>query len=288
MDTRAFLGLTATHNPYRWFLPVERRISTSGNFLFGGCALGAAVSAIEQTTGRTVVWTTAQYLSYARPGEVMDIDVIVAVEGNQITQARAIGHVGEREIITVNAALGSRPFPHAAQFVTMPDVPRPETCAQRERLARHRGTFHESLEERDVKIRSERERDETLGDGRSIMWARIPSVIDGVDAAALAVLGDFVPMAVGEALGIIGGGNSLDNTLRVAHLVPTEYVLLDIHVHTVQNGFGHGTVHMFAEDGTLMAIASQSCIVRKYDPAKHGPLNQDLSTSQHSTSDQTK
>jgi acyl-CoA thioesterase len=263
-------------------LPVERRISTSGNFLFGGCALGAAVSAIEQTTGRTCVWTTAQYLSYARPGEVMDIDVIVAVEGNQITQARAIGHVGEREIITVNAALGSRDFPHAAQFVTMPEVPRPENCKRRETLARHRGTFHESLEERNVKIRSERDRDETLGDGRSIMWARIPSVIDGVDAAVLAVLGDFVPMAVGEALGIIGGGNSLDNTLRVAHLVPTEYVLLDIHVHTVQNGFGHGTVHMFAEDGTLMAIASQSCIVRKYDPVKHGPLNHD-SITQEST-----
>jgi hypothetical protein len=87
---------------------------------------------------------------------------------------------------------------------------------------------------------------------------------------------------VGEALGIIGGGNSLDNTLRVAHLVPTEYVLLDIHVHTVQNGFGHGTVHMFAEDGTLMAIASQSCIVRKYDPVKHGPLNHD-SITQEST-----
>jgi acyl-CoA thioesterase len=266
MDTRAFLGLTATHNPYRWLLPVERRISTSGNFLFGGCALGAAVSAIEQTTGRTCVWTTAQYLSYARPGEVMDIDVIVAVTGNQITQARAIGHVGEREIITVNAALGSRSFPHAGQFVTMPEVPPPQECSKREALPRHKGTFHESMEERGVKFRRERDRDETLGDGRSIMWARIPSVIDGVDAAALAVLGDFVPMAVGEALGIIGGGNSLDNTLRVAALVPTEWVLLDIQVHTVNNGFGHGNVHMFAEDGTLMAIASQSCIVRKHVP----------------------
>lgn len=263
MDTRGFLGLTATHNPYRWFLPVEKRISTSGNFLFGGCALGAAVAAIEGTTGRTCVWTTAQYLSYARPGEVMDIDVIVAVAGNQITQARAIGHVGEREIITVNAALGTRSFEHAGQFVAMPQVPAPTECPKRESLPRHKGTFHESMEERMVKMRPERDRDGTLGDGRSLMWARIPSVIEGVDAAALAVLGDFVPMAVGEALGIIGGGNSLDNTLRVAQLVPTDWVLLDIHVHSVHNGFGHGNVHMFAEDGTLMAIASQSCIVRK-------------------------
>ncbi|MEZ5219887.1 MAG: thioesterase family protein [Ilumatobacteraceae bacterium] len=59
-----------------------------------------------------------------------------------------------------------------------------------------------------------------------------------------------------------GGGNSLDNTLRLVHLVPTEWVLLDIRVHAVERGFGHGLVHMFAEDGTLLATASQSCIVR--------------------------
>ena len=45
-------------------------------------------------------------------------------------------------------------------------------------------------------------------------------------------------------------------------LVPTEWVLLDIRVHAVERGFGHGLVHMFAEDGTLLATASQSCIVR--------------------------
>ena len=100
------------------------------------------------------------------------------------------------------------------------------------------------------------------GDGQTLMWARIPDVIEGVDASALAVLGDFVPMGVGQALGVRGGGNSLDNTLRVVRLVPTEWVLLDVRVHAVHRGFGHGLVHMFAEDGTLMATASQSCIVR--------------------------
>jgi acyl-CoA thioesterase II len=50
--------------------------------------------------------------------------------------------------------------------------------------------------------------------------------------------------------------------LRVARLVPTEWVLLDIRIHAVERGFGHGLVHMFAEDGTLLATASQSCIVR--------------------------
>ena len=48
-------------------------------------------------------------------------------------------------------------------------------------------------------------------------------------------------------------------------LVPTEWVLLDIRVHVVERGFGHGLVHMFAEDGTLLATASQSCIVRFWE-----------------------
>ena len=106
------------------------------------------------------------------------------------------------------------------------------------------------------------ELDGTLGSGQSLLWARFPEVLDGVDGAALAVLGDFVPMGVRQALGIRGGGKSLDNTLRIVRLVPTDWVLLDINIHAVERGVGHGLVHMFAEDGTLLATASQSCIVR--------------------------
>ena len=263
MDARAFLGLLPSHNPYRWTLPVDRRLCTRGAFLFGGAGLGAAISALEGTSGRDVIWATGQYLSYAKPGEVLDIDVTVAVDGHQITQARAVGHVGNREILTVNAALGDRPDLPAGQFERMPEVDSPEAYRSRVHIAPTEApTINDHLEQRIVKGRDPDDRDGTYGDGQTLVWARIPSLIEGVDASALAILGDFVPMGVGEALGIRGGGNSLDNTLRVLRLVPTEWVLLDIRVHGVERGFGHGLVHMFAEDGTLMATASQSCIVR--------------------------
>jgi len=265
MDSRTFLGLEPTHNPYRWVLPVAPGLCTGGGFLFGGSGLGAAISAMEGTSGRQCIWATSQYLSYARPGEVLDIDVTVAVEGHQITQARAVCHVGNREILTVNASLGDRPIGHSGQFETMPQVPSPLECHQRVRLDMT-NTIHERFEQRLVKFRSWEEMDGSeQGDGRTIMWSRIPEVIEGVDAAALAILGDFVPMGVGQALGVQGGGNSLDNTLRLGRLVSTEWVLLDIHVHMVERGFGHGLVHMYAEDGTLVAVASQSCIVRLWD-----------------------
>jgi acyl-CoA thioesterase len=70
----------------------------------------------------------------------------------------------------------------------------------------------------------------------------------------------------------MAGGNSLDNTLRVARLVETDWVLLDVQVHTIQHGFGHGLVHLWAEDGTLLAIASQSCIVRYWSDEQQREL----------------
>jgi len=273
MDARTFLGLQPSHNPYRWQLPVSPGISTGSGFLFGGSGLGAAIETMEGTTGRPVVWATAQYLSYARPGTVMDIDVTVAVEGHQITQARAVGHVGNVEILTVNAALGVRPLEAAGQWAVMPDdVPPPEDCGPRPFRFLVEESINTRLDLRMAKARDFSELDGTQGDGRTVMWARMPEVLD-MSGAALAILGDYVPMGVGQALGLLAGGNSLDNTLRVARLVPTDWVLLDIRVHAVANGFGHGLVHLWAQDGTLLGTASQSCILRFWKDRESPPTS---------------
>ena len=116
MDSSNFIGLEATHNRFRWKLPVSSEISTTGGFMFGGSRLGAAISALEGTSGRECVWAAAQYLSYVKLEEVVDVDVTIAVEGHQITQARAVCHLADREILTVNAALGDRPMEHAGQW----------------------------------------------------------------------------------------------------------------------------------------------------------------------------
>jgi acyl-CoA thioesterase II len=39
-------------------------------------------------------------------------------------------------------------------------------------------------------------------------------------------------------------------------------VLLDVQIHAIAQGFGHGRVNLWAEDRSLLAIASQSAIVR--------------------------
>lgn len=271
MDSRDFLGLESTHNRFRWKLPVTAKVSVGDGFLFGGCGLAAAISALEGTSERNCVWATAQYLSYARPGEVVDIDVTIAVEGNSITQARAVCHVADREILTVNAALGDRDFERTGQWESLPpDLPAPMSLPKLPVRADQDGTITAQLDQRMVKGvewdgSSVAVGVPTTSDGQTLMWARIPDVITDVDATTLSILGDFVPMGVGQAMRVRGGGNSLDNTLRVCKLVPTDWVLMDIRIHAVERGFGHGLVHMFAEDGTLLATASQSVIARVWN-----------------------
>lgn len=276
MDTRAFLGLEPTHNRFRWKLPVTLGISTPGQFMFGGAGLAAAIAALEGTSGRPCVWATGQYLAYARPGEIVDIDVRLAVEGHQITQARAVCHVADTEILTVNGALGEREFDRSGQWERIPDgVPAPDDCPQRPTHTEMSGTITHRMDQRLAVGREFGQLDGSPGTGRTLMWARIPDLSGPLDAAGLAVLGDFVPMGVSQALGILGGGNSLDNTLRIVDLGPGHvgsdgWVLLDITVQAVARGFGHGLIQMYAEDGTLLATASQSCIVR-YWPGRTDP-----------------
>lgn len=267
MDARTFLGLESTHDPYRWTLPVTPGICTPGGFLFGGCALGAAIAALEGTTGRPLVWATAQYLSFARPPEVVDLDVVVPVSGHRITQARVVGHVADREVFTVNAALGNRPATYDGVWAVMPEVPDPLDCDQRElRITTGGDTLHDRLE---LRLALGRKPSELPGPGmpagRSALWAKLPEVLD-MSSASLAILGDYVPFGIGQAIGQRAGGNSLDNTLRIGRMAPTDWVLMDVRIHQVVNGFGYGDVHLWSEEGALLGTASQSTIVRMWEP----------------------
>ena len=263
MDAAAFLGLEPTEDPTRFRLPVTNGICTGGQFLFGGAGLAAGVVALETASGRPTVWATAQYLSFARPPAVLDIDVNLAVTGNQITQGRVVMSDNGQEIITVNAALGHRPMDIGGQWAQMPVVPPPDACRDREFRNDPSATISARIEERVAIGRAPKDMDGTPGDGRAALWARMPELLE-MSPAALAVLGDFVPFGVSQSTGRMAGGNSLDNTIRIATLVPTEWVLLDIRIHAIHDGFAHGLVHLWAEDGTLLATASQSVKIRMW------------------------
>ena len=82
-----------------------------------------------------------------------------------------------------------------------------------------------------------------------------------MSAAALAILGDYVPFGISQSQGRWMPSNSLDNTIRVQRLVPTEWVLCDVRIDGIHDGFGHGDVYLWSADGTLLATASQSAVL---------------------------
>ncbi len=105
--------------------------------MFGGAGLGAGIAALETVSQRRCTWATAQYLSYAKRDEHVQIDVTVAVSGSSVTQARAVCRVDDSEVLTVNAALGDRDFAASGQFVTMPTVVSPSESRPRTLRAAH-------------------------------------------------------------------------------------------------------------------------------------------------------
>jgi acyl-CoA thioesterase-2 len=235
-------------------------------FMYGGIGLASAIAAMERTTGRPVIWATAQYLSYARPPSIVDLDVWVPVHGKYNSQARVIGHVGDKEIFTVNAALGSRESAVSHQWVEAPEMPAPEDCELSTLWTGQGWNLNSRLEVRVAPGRhgAVPRTGQLSADGRSVMWVR-PRGDFAIDNSMLAIIADYVPSGVGAALGRQGGGNSLDNTLRIRRIVPTEWVLCDIHIHGMHAGFAHGDMRLFAQSGELMAVASQSVIVRSMD-----------------------
>jgi acyl-CoA thioesterase len=264
--TTHFFDLRATHNPHRWFLPLHDGLCVGPpgkTFMFGGVGLAAAIGAMERTCGRPVVWATAQYLSYARPPSIVDLDVRVPAQGKHISQARVIAHVGDKEILTVNAALGERPDALDHQWVHAPPAPPPESCQESERWRTDVEDLHTQIEVRVAQGRHDRAAhpDGPSADGRLLLWAR-PRAGHPVDSTMLAIIADHVPSGVGHALGRNAGGNSLDNTIRFLRIVPTEWVLCEVTISGVANGFAHGAMRLFAQDGRLMATASQSMILR--------------------------
>ena len=270
----AFLKIEPTNAPDRYVLRVTEALCVGlpGNsFLFGGAGLAAAVSALQQLLGRDLVWATAQFISYARPGSVLELDLKVAKAGRNVAQASVTGRVGKEIIFTVLAALGSRIGQPDLQWETAPAMPPPAACEvwplwppqdpqaqlkSRLEIRMAPGLFGATA------------RDGTISaDGRLRMWIRARET-PTVESVLLAIFADFIPAAASAALGGVGGGNSLDNTLRIRRIPQTEWVLCDVHMQTTGRGFGHGDMRLFAEDGTLMATASQSLILRTLDPLR--------------------
>lgn len=263
-----FLGMESVGDDLHWRLTVVPELTTPGNFLFGGCGLGAALVALEAACGRPTVWSTAQYLSYAPTGSILDLTVTLAAEGRRVTQGRVVGYVGDTEILTVNAALGSPGALDAGGVWLIPPVVLPpDECPPRRLPDFSSASIFDRIDVRLAKGRSFEEITAgagTPGDPNSALWARVPGHLEP-SAATLAIIGDYVSGGVSQPLGRRVKSRSLDNTLRMVQLEPTEWVLCDIRMQALVGGYGQGVAYLWSQQGRLLATASQSMSVRFWE-----------------------
>lgn len=268
---RSFLDIedTADSSVFRLRITDQVCVGPPGNvFMFGGVGLAAATVAAERATGRSVIWSSAQFVSYARVGDTLDLAVEVLSAGKNISQVRVVASDAGKLVLSVNAALGNRENLPDGQWISAPEMPPPERCEPRPLWPAQDAKLMDRL---DVRLAAGQfgagPLDGTRSpDGRMVLWMRSKEGA-AIDASLLAIFADFVPSGLASAFGRRGGGNSLDNTMRVARIVPTDWVLCDVRISAAARGFGHGAIHMFAQDGTMMASGSQSAILRFMDPA---------------------
>ena len=142
-------------------------------------------------------------------------------------------------------------------WVEPPEVPPPDECPPRFLPELFRNTIMDSIEVRTAQGRTFEEMDGTPGSPDSALWARVPGHLTP-SAATLAIVGDYVSGAVSQPIGRRAMGRSLDNTLRMVQLKPTEWVLCDIRIHALVGGYAQGIAFLWSEDGELLATASQS------------------------------
>jgi acyl-CoA thioesterase-2 len=257
------LSLTPA-GPGAWDLPITLELCSGRGALWGGCGLGAAVQAAEQTTGRPCRWASVQYLRPILPGQLVRLEVS-SRDGRTLSQAQLTGTVDGVQVLAGLAALGGVGA-RDDQFVRAPDdVPPPEDCEPRPLPAGvdPAGTFLAQFEQRWAQAPRPQRTDGVRGTGRTRLWLRMhePAPLDRV---ALAMLADLAPSALSEALGERARGVSLDNTVRYAREPdPHEgWVLLDLTVEAVVADVAQITGRLFDTDGALLAVAEQSAVVR--------------------------
>jgi acyl-CoA thioesterase len=288
----AFLGLVADPGAAagdgRFRFTVEDRLSRMDARLYGGTAIAVSIAAAEERTDRPVLWMTTQFVATAASGSEIAVHAEVLAPGKRTNQVRITGTDGDGA--AVFASLGAtghhREGGMTGEFERMPTVAPPDEAEPSGNpfsvMAKAAGVDRPeppaaSAFPRDTGFASvvEMRAAEVLdhpdaGPGRICMWLRRKDR-EPVTPALAAFMADMVPMSVALACGAMAGGTSLDNSIRIGSFVETEWILLDLRPHLAAGDYGHGSAHIWSEGGHLMATASQTASMIRFDPTQPPP-----------------
>jgi len=265
MTTAEFLGLTGAGDTTHRLTMTGHLLGGGSGSLFGGVGLAAGVIALSEVAEQAPVYATCQFASTVGAPDELVFETEILAKGRTASQGRVVGTSGDRTILTILGATGDRREDHRLIWRQMPEAAPPDAC---EPLARTHET--ESLHEH-VDVRMARGmfgfapedaagRGTASGDASTMFWARMPNVQH--DAAALALIADYLPSGVGNVLDRRVFCSSLDNTIRFVEPIDpdtdSEWILCESHIEFVAAGFATSRGFLWSRDGRLLASANQS------------------------------
>jgi acyl-CoA thioesterase len=269
-DDVDFLGLRAGESPGEYEFTVAGHLARLDGKLYGGTAIAASVAAAELLTDRTALWMTTQFVASAPHLAEVSMLAEVLAEGRRTNQVRVTATTEGGQVVF--ASLGAtgmhRDDGLDADFERAPKVTPPEDSTPWKGIFTGLEPFlPEGVEipfpadggsENVMEIRGP----EILAHpdpmpGRVCLWTRR---VDRrpITPAVAAYIADMVPFSVAYAFESFSGGTSLDNTIRLGSFTETEWILLDLRPHMAVGGYCHGLVHVWSQDGRLLATAGQT------------------------------
>lgn len=251
----------------RWLLHIADSCSTGvagHRYLFGGSGLAAIIGVLEAASGMVALRAEVQFLAPVPVGTSVVFTASVVGAGRRISHYRIEGWRGAQLVLAGSGSAGQSnpPFASRLQWRKMPSASPPEHCP---RVIAHHHAEEDIHGNLDICVAKGKfgifSREMASADGQVLAWLRPRDGI--VDYQALAVMADFVPSTIGNALGVRAGGNSLDNQVRLLQCPETEWVLGEYSIDGLADDIAQGHVHLFAQDGCLMATGSQTFKVRR-------------------------
>ncbi|CAJ63040.1 hypothetical protein; putative Thioesterase domains [Frankia alni ACN14a] len=259
------LGLTVDPGELRGSFVADTHLLNTRGTLWGGCGLAAAIAFVQACGGRDCVWAHTQFLSPVRAGEEVELSVDPGTGGlsQAVVRATAAGR-----LVFLAGGTFSRVSGVVSRFGPAGDwAPDPDGCPPREYptwLEFPRDGVISLVEQRWARP-ARTDLDGRPGGGSSALWLRLRPRLP-LDAAVLALLGDFAPVGLIEATGDMAAGTSLDNSLRIVSPPVGEWVLLDVRVEAIVRNVAQVRGRMYDRAGALVATVSQTTLVHRVRP----------------------
>lgn len=273
-----FLGIEADREPGCFHFTVAKHLARMDGRLYGGTAIASSIAVAELVSGCPALWMTTQFVATAPHRSRVSVKVEALAEGKRTNQLRVTATVEDGSVVF--ASLGAtgryRPDGLTAEFENAPKVTPPETATPWNSVFTGLAPFAPPDFELPFPDRAgaanvvEIRQPEILyhpdpGPGRICLWLRRADRRP-VTPAVAAYMADMVPLSVAHAFEVVAGGTSLDNTIRLGSFTGTEWILLDLRPHQAVGDYAHGAVHIWSEDGALMATASQTASMLHFTP----------------------